>query len=75
MVREIVYLGSANHFVVDLEGADGASLTVLRQNTHAADTAMNRGERVQISWLPENVIELDPALPSTAPSAITEESA
>jgi putative spermidine/putrescine transport system ATP-binding protein len=78
-VREVVYLGSANHYVVDLDaaGADGsqASLTALRQNVHAEDAAMIRGERVRISWLPENVIELDPAMDSTASTATTEESA
>ncbi|MET3962777.1 putative spermidine/putrescine transport system ATP-binding protein [Marmoricola sp. OAE513] len=65
VVREVVYLGSANHFVVDLEfegaAASPASLTVLRQNIQAEDAAMARGERVQIAWLPENVIELDPS--------------
>ncbi|MCX6397211.1 MAG: ABC transporter ATP-binding protein [Propionibacteriales bacterium] len=84
VIREVVYLGSANHFVVDLDVPDGpdnpenrgnpTSLTVLRQNTATAGTALGRGERVRLSWLPENVIELASTL-STAPSAITEESA
>src|SRR4051794_23845963 len=59
VVREVVYLGSANHYVVDLDvpaspspgGQDGepatSSLTVLRQNLHTAagDPADRRGDR------------------------------
>jgi len=79
-VREVVYLGSANHYVVDLaappDGAgETASLTVLRQNTQNEDTSTHRGASVQLSWLPENVIELGTGSTSTAPPAITEESA
>jgi putative spermidine/putrescine transport system ATP-binding protein len=76
VVREVVYLGSANHYVVDLDvpGADHrSSLTVLRQNLHTAahDPADRRGDRVRLAWLPEHVIELG----TTAPTPITEESA
>ncbi len=79
-VREVVYLGSANHYVVDLAApadTDGATttLTVLRQNTQNEDIDTHRGASVHLSWLPENVIELDPVSSSTAPTAITEESA
>ncbi len=79
-VREVVYLGSANHYVVDLAAPpDGtgetASLTVLRQNTQNEDTSTRRGASVQLSWLPENVIEIAHDPTSTAPTAITEESA
>ena len=74
-VREVVYLGSANHYVVDLAAPDDASghtasLTVLRQNTEDEDAGTRRGSEVRLSWHPENVIELDPAPPAT-----TEESA
>ena len=79
VVREVVYLGSANHYVVDLDvpgqegGSDQPSLTVLRQNLHtaASDPADRRGDRVRLAWLPEHVIELG----SEAPTPITEESA
>jgi putative spermidine/putrescine transport system ATP-binding protein len=74
VVREVVYLGSANHYVVDLDVPGGqASLTVLRQNlrTAANDPAERRGDRVRLAWLPEHVIELG----TTAPIPITEESA
>lgn len=82
-IREVIYLGSANHYVIDLDapedpGAPGhqASLTVLRQNLHttAGDPADRRGDRVRLAWLPEHVIELGTALSATnAPT--TEESA
>ena len=74
VVREVVYLGSANHYVVDLDVPGGqTSLTVLRQNLHTAsnDPAERRGDRVRLAWLPEHVIELGTA----APTPITEESA
>jgi putative spermidine/putrescine transport system ATP-binding protein len=78
VVREVVYLGSANHFVVDLDAPlDGsgeqASLTVLRQNLHTDDNGVSRrGERVRLGWLPEHVIDLSG---SDAPPAPTEETA
>src|SRR4051812_32377289 len=68
VVREVVYLGSANHYVVDLDvpgsGPDGGpTLTVLRQNlrTSAEEPADRRGDRVRLAWLPEHVIELGTA--------------
>ena len=76
VVREVVYLGSANHYVVDLDvPGQQTSLTVLRQNLHTsgADPADRRGDRVRLAWLPEHVIELGSAPPVTTP--ITEESA
>ncbi|HEY0902529.1 MAG TPA: ABC transporter ATP-binding protein [Marmoricola sp.] len=81
VVREVVYLGSANHYVVDLEvpGDQSPSLTVLRQNlrTAAGDPADRRGDRVRLAWLPEHVIELGTAAPAptATPAPITEESA
>jgi putative spermidine/putrescine transport system ATP-binding protein len=72
-IREVVYLGSANHYVVDLDlPGDRTSLTVLRQNLHtsAEEPADRRGDRVRLSWLPEHVIELGTTAPPT-----TEESA
>jgi putative spermidine/putrescine transport system ATP-binding protein len=76
VVREVVYLGSANHYVVDLDvPGDHPSLTVLRQNLHTAagDPAERRGDRVRLAWLPEHVIELGTEAPVSTP--ITEESA
>ncbi len=57
VVTAIVYLGSVNHYVVDLDG--GGTLTVLRQNLHGtSDQAIERGQRVDLSWRDEHVIEL-----------------
>ncbi|MGO4255666.1 ABC transporter ATP-binding protein [Marmoricola sp. RAF53] len=85
-VREVVYLGSSNHYVVDLDappGEDGSrpSLTVQRQNLHHDDELGSRGERIRLAWLPEHVIELPDTDPQadpqadTAPAPPTEESA
>ena len=57
VVSAIVYLGSVNHYVVDLDG--GGTLTVLRQNLHGtSDQAIDRGQRVALTWLDEHVIDL-----------------
>ena len=57
-VAAIVYLGSVNHYLVELDG--GSTLTVLRQNLHGtADQALGRrGERVDLTWADEHVIDL-----------------
>ena len=80
VVREVVYLGSANHYVVELDVPGGGpgdrpTLTVLRQNLHtaASDPAERRGDRVRLAWLAEHVIELGTAPPTSTP--IPEESA
>ncbi|HQR26086.1 MAG TPA: ABC transporter ATP-binding protein [Nocardioides sp.] len=58
VVAAVVYLGPVNHYLVELEG--GATLTVLRQNLHGtADQALSRrGERVELAWADEHVIDL-----------------
>jgi putative spermidine/putrescine transport system ATP-binding protein len=62
VVREVVYLGSANHYVVDIDlpwAGDSPQLVVMRQNFHDADDHFSkRGEKVHLAWLPEHVIEL-----------------
>jgi putative spermidine/putrescine transport system ATP-binding protein len=57
-IGAVVYLGAVNHYVVDLDG--GGSLTVLRQNLHGRSDQLvgRRGERVELSWAPEHLIEL-----------------
>jgi putative spermidine/putrescine transport system ATP-binding protein len=57
-VRDVVYLGSVNHYLVELDA--GPTLTVLRQNLRGTtDQAMGlRGRRVTVGWAPEHVIEL-----------------
>ncbi|MFL6022641.1 MAG: ABC transporter ATP-binding protein, partial [Marmoricola sp.] len=61
-VREVVYLGSANHYVVDIDmpwAGDPPQLVVMRQNFHDSDDQLTRrGEKVRLAWLPEHVIEL-----------------
>jgi putative spermidine/putrescine transport system ATP-binding protein len=49
-VAEVVYLGDATRFLVDLDA--GGRLTALQQNleTSAADVAAYRGTRVRLSW-------------------------
>jgi putative spermidine/putrescine transport system ATP-binding protein len=58
VVRDVVYLGSVNHYHVELDA--GPTLTVLRQNLRGTtDEAMSRrGRRVIVGWAPEHVIEL-----------------
>ncbi|ANP52585.1 putative spermidine/putrescine transport system ATP-binding protein [Streptomyces griseochromogenes] len=49
-VAEVVYLGEATRFLVDLDG--GGRLTALQQNldTSSADVAAYRGARVRLRW-------------------------
>ncbi len=57
VVQTVIYLGSVNHYVVELPG--GSTLTVLRQNLHGStDQTIAPGERVDLSWVDEHVIEL-----------------
>jgi putative spermidine/putrescine transport system ATP-binding protein len=58
VVREVVYLGSATHTIVDLDG--GGTLTVLQQNVESTidQTLAFRGERVVLSWHPASVVTL-----------------
>ncbi len=63
VVRDVVYLGSANHYLVEVSGGgETSTLTVLRQNLHgAADREVNQpGQRVTLTWSAEHVIDLTP---------------
>ena len=57
-VREVVYLGSATHSVVELDA--GGQLTVLEQNVESSvDHALaNRGEDVLLTWQRAHVVTL-----------------
>ena len=58
-IASVVYLGSVNHYVVELDG--GGTLTVLRQNQHGtADQGLTPGQTVGLSWADEHVIDLTP---------------
>jgi putative spermidine/putrescine transport system ATP-binding protein len=58
VVREVVYLGSSTHSVVELDA--GATLTVLQQNLESSlDHALaRRGEHVVLSWQRDHVVGL-----------------
>ncbi|MEU7559722.1 ABC transporter ATP-binding protein [Streptomyces eurythermus] len=57
-VAEVVYLGDATRFVVDLDG--GGRLTALQQNleTSSADVAAYRGSRVRLRWHRRHAVRL-----------------
>jgi putative spermidine/putrescine transport system ATP-binding protein len=77
-VREVVYLGSATHSVVDLDV--GGHLTVLQQNLESSiDHALAyRGEDVLLTWQRANVVTLggrEPATEQQPGNTSTEENA
>jgi putative spermidine/putrescine transport system ATP-binding protein len=53
-VAEVVYVGDATRFVVDLDA--GGSLVALQQNTRStsSDVAKLRGSRVRLVWRREH---------------------
>ncbi len=57
-VRDVIYLGSVNHYLVELDA--GPTLTVLHQNLRgSADQAMSRrGQEVTVGWADDHVIDL-----------------
>ena len=57
-VREVVYVGSATRFLVDLDA--GATLTAVRQNlqTSSMDVMRMRDARVQLVWKKEHEFEV-----------------
>jgi putative spermidine/putrescine transport system ATP-binding protein len=67
-VREVVYVGSATRFLVDLDA--GATLVAVRQNlqTSSMDVQSMRDTRVQLVWKKEHEFEV------RAPSAQPEQS-
>ena len=57
-VREVVYVGSATRFLVDLDA--GATLVALRQNlqTSSMDVLKMRDQRVQLVWKKEHEFQV-----------------
>jgi putative spermidine/putrescine transport system ATP-binding protein len=57
-VAEVVYLGDATRFLVDLDG--GGRLTALQQNleTSSEDVAAYRGTRVRLQWHRRHAVQL-----------------
>jgi len=65
VVDEVVYLGSATHVVVDLDG--GGRLTVQQQNTHGSAALVGRrGDPVTLSWQQSHVVSLGSPGPTVA---------
>jgi putative spermidine/putrescine transport system ATP-binding protein len=58
VVQDVVYVGAATRFVVDLEV--GGRLVALQQNTHSAKTDVQdmRGQPVQLVWRREHETEI-----------------
>src|SRR5690606_23318469 len=52
-VTEVVYLGSATHYTVAVDGDGGTELTVHQQNTAGPTGAARRGDRVRLTWRPD----------------------
>jgi len=72
VVREVVYLGSATRFLVDLDA--GASLVAVQQNqqTSPPDLDTVRGRRVRLHWRAEHEVPVaSPAAPSNASTTLT----
>ncbi|MEU8827992.1 ABC transporter ATP-binding protein [Streptomyces sp. NPDC048636] len=61
-VAEVVYLGDATRFLVDLDA--GGRLTALQQNleTSSEDVAAYRGSRVRLQWQPRHTVRVPDAL-------------
>ncbi|QKV91080.1 ABC transporter ATP-binding protein [Streptomyces sp. NA02950] len=60
-VAEVVYLGDATRFLVDLDA--GGRLTALQQNleTSSEDVAAYRGSRVRLQWQPRHSVRVPDA--------------
>jgi len=59
VVGDVIYLGSATRFVVDLD--DGETLVTVRQNfdRSAQDALSERGRRVRLAWSRANATAID----------------
>jgi putative spermidine/putrescine transport system ATP-binding protein len=58
VIRDVVYVGSVNRYVVDLDA--GGELVVVQQNleTSSEHALEARGRRVRLSWRPEHTYEI-----------------
>ncbi|MEU6975659.1 MULTISPECIES: ABC transporter ATP-binding protein [unclassified Streptomyces] len=66
-VAEVVYLGDATRFLVDLDA--GGRLTAVQQNleTSSADLAAFRGARVGLRWDPRHAVSVPAPVPAPSP--------
>ncbi|MEV7282504.1 ABC transporter ATP-binding protein [Streptomyces sp. NPDC093111] len=67
-VAEVVYLGDATRFLVDLDA--GGRLTAVQQNleTSSADLAAFRGARVGLRWHPRHAVSVPAPVPAPSPA-------
>ncbi len=63
IVADVIYVGAATRFLVDLDV--GGRLIAVQQNlrTTSADVTARRGERVRLSWRPEQMFRLPETIP------------
>ncbi|MGH9299982.1 MAG: ABC transporter ATP-binding protein, partial [Acidimicrobiales bacterium] len=61
-VREIVYLGTSTSFAV--QTSLGSEIVVFRQNAGSSAEAIERGDRVWLSWDPQHSYALEASPPS-----------
>jgi putative spermidine/putrescine transport system ATP-binding protein len=56
VIHEVVYVGMATRFIVDLDA--GGSLIAVQQNSHATSSEVNsmRGQRVTLMWNTEHEV-------------------
>ncbi|WP_431966340.1 ABC transporter ATP-binding protein [Actinacidiphila sp. bgisy160] len=69
-VAEVVYLGDATRFLVDLD--EGGRLTALQQNqeTSSADVAAYRGTRVRLQWHRRHNVTVQSPHPETESTCV-----
>ena len=60
VIHEVVYVGMATRFIVDLDA--GGTLIAVQQNTHATSGELNsmRGQRVTLMWNTEHEVPVGP---------------
>ena len=60
VIHEVVYVGMATRFIVDLDA--GGTLIAVQQNTHATSDELNsmRGQRVTLMWNTEHEVPVGP---------------
>jgi putative spermidine/putrescine transport system ATP-binding protein len=58
-IRDVVYLGAATRYVVELDG--GGELVALRQNleSSSAEALEQKGKRVRLTWRPEHTFAIN----------------
>jgi putative spermidine/putrescine transport system ATP-binding protein len=58
VIREVVYVGGFNRYLVDLDA--GGQLVVVKQNleTSSQEALADKGKHVRLSWRPEHTYEL-----------------